>query len=81
MLKAGDKIKFIQDFPPKYKKGDVVTIKMHNSGKGLFIPWLDDGKEGNWVSTNEHYFKKINKELITETDFLDAFQENFKEGV
>lgn len=94
MWKVGDKIQFIKEgnFDSKkacgFSLGKIYKIieVCRNNSFYLPISHLDESRSGYRVITDNglHWwiepdcFKLFKKELKTEVDYLDAFQENFK---
>lgn len=82
MYKVGDKVIMIRDYGG-LKVGDIITLKAHWDSKLAFLPLpkFDNNKEGIYPSIYNDPFRKYKNELHTEIDYLNAFQDNFKEGV
>lgn len=83
MFKIGDKVKCInQPLAHQYQFKD-----LHNCiGKVYKVERIEQGSNACVSLKDEHGWFSMNlfvisKECLTEIDYLDAFQQNFKEGV
>jgi hypothetical protein len=80
-FKIGDRIKFVKELGDNAIQYHLVLNKIYLVTRiecGFALIKRDNGSE--WIIMDE-CFKLIKKEFVKETDYLDAFQENFKDGV
>jgi hypothetical protein len=77
---AGDKVKFVKEIydctKNEFTIGKYYTIKYIDNFGTNYV----DNDNGNEWCIAEGAFQKKKNNLIKETDFLDAFKENFMDG-
>lgn len=87
MYKEGDKIKLIEYDDShnisflNFTLGEVLIVtRVHHSNNNLIYIKESNGRKGNWY-VPIHCVEPFKKKPMTEIDYLDSFQYNFKEGV
>jgi hypothetical protein len=82
MFKKGDRIKFVKEIGDctreVFTMGEIYKVHCDDRYQTNIYIINDDGNEWNFI---DECFKLVKKTLKTEADYLDAFQQNFEEGV